>query len=132
MISAYDMLRSEYDVGIGYGDDVAAAKEILRDILAHTEGVLAKPEFDLIVWELAGSTVNIRVRWLSKPDRATVVRLRGRVLEQIRERFPAAGIDLPYPTQVMLFHDQTEDADGDRSRQREGWPANGATRTEAT
>lgn len=23
----------------------------------------------------------------------------------------------------MLFHDQTEDTDGDRTRQREGWPA---------
>ncbi len=33
------------------------------------------------------------------------------------------GIDLPYPTQQILFHDQTEKTDGDRSRQREGWPA---------
>jgi small conductance mechanosensitive channel len=33
-----------------------------------------------------------------------------------------AGIDLPFPTRVVLLHDQTEEADGDRSRQREGWP----------
>ena len=123
VISAYDMLRSEYDVGIGYGDDVDVAKEILRQILDETDGVLREPAPDLIVWDLAGSTVNIRLRWWTKPDRATVVRLRGRILEQIRERFPAAGIDLPYPTQVMLFHDQTEETDGDRLRQREGWPA---------
>jgi small conductance mechanosensitive channel len=25
----------------------------------------------------------------------------------------------------VLFHDQTEETDGDRSRQREGWPAGG-------
>ncbi|BAZ51280.1 MscS mechanosensitive ion channel [Nostoc sp. NIES-4103] len=31
-------------------------------------------------------------------------------------------IDLPYPTRQILFHDQTEETDGDRSRQREGWP----------
>jgi hypothetical protein len=30
---------------------------------------------------------------------------------------------MPYPTQVTLFHDQTEETDGDRSAQREGWPA---------
>ena len=35
----------------------------------------------------------------------------------------AHGIDLPFPTQQVLFHDQTEDSDGDRGRQREGWPA---------
>jgi hypothetical protein len=34
-----------------------------------------------------------------------------------------AGIDLPYPTRQILFHDQTEATDGDRARQREGWPA---------
>ena len=31
--------------------------------------------------------------------------------------------DLPFPTQQLLLHDQTEEADGDRRRQREGWPA---------
>lgn len=34
----------------------------------------------------------------------------------------AAGIDLPFPTQQILFHDQTESTDGDRANQREGWP----------
>ena len=123
VISAYHVLRSEYDVGIGYGDDVAKAKEILEDIVASTDDILQQPAADVMVWELAGSTVNIRLRWWTKPDRGTVVRSRGRVLEQIRARFPVAGIDLPYPTQVLLLHDQTEEADGDRARQREGWPA---------
>lgn len=35
----------------------------------------------------------------------------------------ANGIDLPFDTRMVLFHDQTEEADGDRRRQREGWPA---------
>ena len=34
----------------------------------------------------------------------------------------AAGIDLPFPTQQILFHDRTESTDGDRANQREGWP----------
>lgn len=37
----------------------------------------------------------------------------------------AAGVDMPYPTSQVLFHDQTEETDGDRTRQREGWPARG-------
>lgn len=41
VVSAYEMLRSEYDVGIGYGDDVAEAKE--HDIVAKTEGILQEP-----------------------------------------------------------------------------------------
>ena len=34
----------------------------------------------------------------------------------------ANGIGLPYPTRQILFHDQTEETDGDPARQREGWP----------
>lgn len=123
VISAYDMLRSEYDVGVGYGDALGLAKKILRGIVDGIDGIHASPAPDVIVWDLAGSTVNLRVRWWSDPARASVVRLPGEVLEQIRERFPAAGIDLPFPTQVVLFHDQSEETDGDRARQREGWPA---------
>ena len=77
----------------------------------------------MIPWELAGSSVNLRVRWWSASSRAAVVLARGRVISAIRDALTGAGIDMPYPTQVMLFHDQTEETDGDRSRQREGWPA---------
>jgi hypothetical protein len=48
--------------------------------------------------------------------------VKDRVLQQTRERLGAAGIDLPYPTRVLLFHDQTEETDGNRADQREGWP----------
>ena len=52
-----------------------------------------------------------------------MVLARGRVIAAIRDALNKAQIDMPYPTQVMLFHDQTEETDGDRARQREGWPA---------
>lgn len=123
VISAYEMLRTEYDIGIGYGDDIGSAKKLLMEILTTTKGILDTPAPDVLVWDLAGSTVNIRARWWTDPERSTVVRLRDQVLEQVCKRFPKAGIDLPFPTQVVLFHDQTEETDGDRTRQREGWPA---------
>ena len=48
---------------------------------------------------------------------------RDNVLARIKQTLLAHGIDLPFATQHILFHDQTEETDGDRSRQREGWPA---------
>lgn len=122
VITAYDMLRTEYDIGIGYGDDIERARAIVKEILDGTEGVLRAPAPDVLVWALAESTVDLRVRFWSRPERGTVLALRSIVLRQIRERFARASIDLPYPTRVLLLHDQTEDADGDRARQREGWP----------
>ena len=46
-----------------------------------------------------------------------------RVLTNIKNKLTANGIDLPFLTQQILFHDQTEATDGDRAHQREGWPA---------
>ena len=41
----------------------------------------------------------------------------------VKHQLTAHGIDLPLTTQHILFHVQTEESDGDRGRQREGWPA---------
>jgi small conductance mechanosensitive channel len=122
VISAYDMLRSEYDVGIGYGDDLGRAKEIALEVMRGVDGVLADPAPDALVWDLAESSKNIRLRWWTAPSRADVVRVRDRVLQGVAEAFSGAGMDLPFPTRVLLFHDQTEAVDGDRTTQREGWP----------
>lgn len=123
VITAYNLLRSEYDVGIGYSDDIGRAREVALNALQEVEGVLAEPAPDVLLWELAGSSKNLRVRWWTRPDRATVVRVWDRVLQAIAEALSAAAIDVPFPTRVVLFHDQTEATDGDRTRQREGWPA---------
>ena len=48
---------------------------------------------------------------------------RSKVIRAIKRALDDAGIDMPFETQVHLIHDQTEATDGDRTRQREGWPA---------
>jgi small-conductance mechanosensitive channel len=123
VISAYDMLRSEYDVGIGYGDDLGRAKQVALEAVRGVAGVLADPAPDVLVWELGESAKNIRLRWWTNPQRGEVLRVRDAVLKSVAEAISGAGMDMPFPTQVVLFHDQTEETDGDRTRQREGWPA---------
>ena len=123
VITAYEHIRSQYDVGIGYGDDIAEAKEIMLATVKEIEGVLQDPAPDVLTWELAGSTVNIRVRWWTDSNRPNVVKVHDQVLQKVANALTAAHIDMPYPTQVLLVHDQTEETDGDRTKQREGWPA---------
>lgn len=122
--TAFDSRRLEYDVAIGYGDDIDAAKRLILEAIHEADGVLQEPVPDAIVVDLAGSSVNIRARWWIKPPRrADVLNLQDKVLTAIKKKLIANGIDLPFPTQQILFHDQTEETDGDRTRQREGWPA---------
>jgi small-conductance mechanosensitive channel len=122
--TAYEKRRLQYDVGIGYGDDIAHAKQVMLDVLREIPDVLDDPAPDALVVDLASSTVNIRLRWWIRPPRQTdLLGAQDVVLERIKSALTEAGIDLPFDTQVMLIHDQTEETDGNRAQQREGWPA---------
>lgn len=121
--TAYGRRRSQYDVGIGYGDDARQASRVMLEAMQGVEGVLEDPAPDVVAMELAGSSVNLRARWWTKAQQADVMRLGHEVILTIKEALDEAQIDMPYPTNVTLFHDQTEATDGDRTQQREGWPA---------
>ncbi|WP_334186351.1 mechanosensitive ion channel family protein [Noviherbaspirillum sp.] len=121
--TANEKRRLQYDIGIGYSDDIARAKDIMLDMVRGIPEVLRDPAPDAIVVELAGSTVNIRLRWWVQPPRQyDTLHSTDVVLEKVKNALVKDGIDLAFPTQQILFHDQTEETDGDRSRQREGWP----------
>ena len=123
--TAFERRRLQYDVGIGYGDDVGRAKQLMLEAVGSIEGVLADPAPDVLVVALADSSVQIRVRWwIDPPRRADAMESFDQVITAIKQKvYVEQGIDLPYPTHQILFHDQTEQTDGDRARQREGWPA---------
>lgn len=122
--TAFPKRRLQYDVGIGFGDDIATAKRVMLEAVKRVDGVLHDPEPDVLVVELASSSVNLRVRWwIEPPTRSDALDAQDRVIAAIKHMCVENGIDLPYPTQQILFHDQTEESDGDRRRQREGWPA---------
>ncbi len=122
--TAYAHRRLEYDVGIGYGDDIAQAKKLLLEAVSEIDGILDEPAPDAIVFDLASHSVNIRLRWwVAPPSRSDALDSRDQVLTAVKGKLLTHGIDLPFPTQHVLFHDQTEETDGDRARQREGWPS---------
>ena len=129
--TAFPVRRWQYDIGVGYGDDIERAREIVLRVLREAEDVSPDPKADVIVVDLAGSSVNLRARWWTKSHMGDGLKAQDRVLAAVKRELAAAGIDLPFPTRQILFHDQTEATDGDRRRQREGWPAGGGEVPEA-
>jgi len=121
--TAFDRRRLQYDIVIGNGDNIQFAKKLMLAVVCGVDGVLNDPSPDALVFGYADNGVTIRLRWwINPPRRADVLGAQDKVLEQVKSALTENGIDLPYPTQQVLFHDQTEDADGDRKQQREGWP----------
>ena len=121
--TAFPTRRDQFDIGIGYGDKPDRAMAIFAEAISRVEGIEAEPAPEVLPWSLDANWVTLRARWWSRSKRTDIVHLRARVILAIWQAAGDNGIDLPFPTQQILFHDQTEEADGDRTRQREGWPA---------
>lgn len=115
--------RSQYDIGIGYGDDIEAACALIKDVLNGIDGIEQDPAPEAFAWDLAASWVTIRARWWTDSRRGDVVANRSNFILAVKKALDDAKIDMPYDTRVHLFHDQTEESDGDRTSQREGWPS---------
>ena len=124
--TAFDKVRSQYDIQIGCGDDISEARRIMEEAARGCDGVLTDEVIETIPMSLDADGNTVRLRWWTKPQRADVIHTHGRVVQAAYEKLFEGGIDMPFPTRIVLFHDQTEEADGDRKRQREGWPSHGS------
>jgi len=101
-ISANPTRRVDLKAGIGYGDDIAKAKEVLEKILAGHPKVLADPAPVVRVVELGDSSVNFVVRpWVNTPDYWDVY---FDVTRAIKEEFDRAGISIPFPQRDVHLH----------------------------
>lgn len=120
--TAHEKRRSQYDIGIGYGDDYQEAISVLKNMLTGLDNVENDPAPEVLVWDMAASWVTLRLRWWTDSRRADVVHVHSEVMKGIKDVLDGARIDMPYETVVNLFHDQTEEYDGQPSKQREGWP----------
>ena len=122
--TAFEKRRMEYDVGVGYGDDLDDVANVLLEAVRGVKDVISDPAPDALVVDLGASQINLRIRWWTdKPYRTHLLEVQSAVLKCAKKTLVAHGVDLPYPTQQILFHDQTEENDGDRAKQREGWPS---------
>ncbi|MGE3182825.1 MAG: mechanosensitive ion channel family protein [Phycisphaerae bacterium] len=94
--------RVDMTFGIGYGDDIDQARKILEDIVTSHEKVLPDPAPVVRVHELADSSVNFVCRPWTRP--ADYWAVYWDVTEQVKKRFDAAGVSIPFPQRdVHLF-----------------------------
>lgn len=100
--STQETRRVDWTFGIGYGDDVDKAYEVLTRLLSEDDRILSDPEPFMAVSELADSSVNIAVRvWVNAADYWGVY---FRMNEEVYKTFDKEGLSIPYPQQdIHLF-----------------------------
>jgi len=114
--TAYEKRRVKFTVGIGYLDDIEAGRETIRKVLDSAQGVLPDPGPWIYVSELAPSSVNFTVYFWVESSQANVLKVSDKVATGIKYALDEAGIDMPYPHSVVLFHDATGTRMGDIER----------------
>lgn len=100
---AYDTLRQKFTFGIGYDDDIDRAKEVILDEAATNTDILADPEPSIHVTELADSYVGLQTRfWIGEPSRGSFTKTRSELVQAVKERCDAEGIEMPYPYRELV------------------------------
>jgi small conductance mechanosensitive channel len=93
--TACKIRRSFLTVGIGYESDITRAKQIINDAVLSIEDVESDPKPEILVRELAASTVNIEVRFWINSHRLPFLEITSIVAQAIKEALMQAGVDMP-------------------------------------
>jgi small conductance mechanosensitive channel len=97
--SAEGTRRDKISAGIGYSSDIKKAKEILLKICNDNDNILKEPAPEVYVDELADSSVNLTLRYWA--NNADFWAAHWYVMEEMKQRFDAAGIEIPFPQRVV-------------------------------
>ncbi len=103
--SANPTRRVDLVAGCGYDDDLDKVRRVLEDIVKADKRILDDPPVTIAVSELADSSVNFVVRpWVNSADYWGVY---FDLTEQIKKRFDAEGISIPYPQRDVHVYEHS-------------------------
>ncbi len=87
--------RVDLTVGVGYSANLDTVRKLLEEIASGDERIIDDRGYTIGVAELADSSVNFAFRvWVKTPDYWAVY---FDLNENIKKRFDAAGIEIPFP-----------------------------------
>ena len=92
-------------VGIDYGEDISEAIAVINRVLPQVKEVETTPAPDVLVTELAASTVNLEVRFWVDSRRAGFLATTSRVAQAIKEALEAADIDMPTDIYTLILRE---------------------------
>ena len=102
--SANDTRRLDLIVGCSYSDDLDQVRQVLKEVVASDERILEDPAPTIEVVALGDSSVNFVVRpWVKASDYWAV---HFHIHEQVKKRFDAAGLNIPFPQRDVHVYQQ--------------------------
>ena len=100
--STEETRRVDWTIGIGYGDDVDKAEQVIKRMCDEDSRILKDPEVFIAVSELADSSVNFAVRaWVKSDDYWGVF---FDMNKKVYKVFAEEGLNIPFPQMDVHVH----------------------------
>ncbi len=93
--------RADITVGIAYGDSLPQALEVLNELLKNNELVAQDPAPQVLVAELADSSVNLTLRYWAKT--ADYWNAYWGIKKDLKMVIENAGLNIPFPQRVVTM-----------------------------
>ncbi len=94
--------RLDIPVGVGYGDDLDKAKQVLNDLIASDDRVLKDPAPVVIVKSLDDSAVTLEIRLWA--EIGNFWDLKWDLTQRVKTSLDDAGISIPFPQRDIHLH----------------------------
>lgn len=114
-LTARGKRRTTLTVGVDYRDDHDHARQVIAQALAEVEGVLEDPPSEVLLTELADSSVNFELRYWTAPDIRSVRHAQDRVLGAVKSAIEGAGMTIPWPIRTLVVDGDSDIRLRDRS-----------------
>jgi small-conductance mechanosensitive channel len=98
-VTKYPIRRMDLDIGVAYKEDVGRVVEVLRELAKNNPYVLEDPEPLILFNNFGDSALQFRFGlWFEKSN---FLVLRNSIMREIKDRFDAEGIEIPFPHMTL-------------------------------
>ncbi|WP_299620281.1 mechanosensitive ion channel domain-containing protein [uncultured Tateyamaria sp.] len=98
--SSYPTRRADWTFGVGYGVNLKAAEDVIRETVLADERTHADPKPFVQVNNLGDSSVDFLVRaWC---DSSEYFQFQADIKRKVKEALDDAGVDIPFPTRTIV------------------------------
>ncbi|MEO0392184.1 MAG: mechanosensitive ion channel family protein [Pseudomonadota bacterium] len=117
VITDRDERRHEIVVGVAYGEDAAAAREVIAKAVRDVAGLSRNREPEVYAREFNASSIDYTVRWWAGSQPVDMHKSRSDVVLAIKQALDDADIEIPFPYRTLTFKGAVPVAMGDASNE---------------
>ena len=104
-ITRFPIRRLDVNVGVAYKEDIRRVRQILGEVADRNPYCLDEPAPIIIFQQYGESSLDFMLGvWCSRQD---FLALKNSIMQEVKERFDAEGIEIPFPHRTLYTGDVT-------------------------